>query len=293
MSSIPIENLDYNGVNAPINLVRRLEDFSPNQGTGASRFRHIYPNGSPLDSLLVSKGSDTLVVSLHGALNRKRFNLPRFERLKSLLGHDVNSMYFTDPTLWLDEKVQLTWFTGWEDIDVQGDIASMISKSADAIGASKIIVTGSSGGGFAALQISALIPESTALAFNPSVVIHGYLVNGEAGSHGTERKYVEVVHPDELRGPNRSFDPSHDWATSKGESVSVIRRYSKPLSNRVIYCQTPTDWHYDQHYLPFLAAAAKGGNLSNVLVYEYGDRIGHFPPSPSEYSKALHFALSI
>ena len=117
-------------------------------------------------------------------------------------------------------------------------------------------------------------------------------MNGEQGQHGTERKYLEVVRPEAIDGSLKDYDFDEDWTIGVGDSVSVLERYSKRLENYVLFCQTPTDWHYGQHYLPFLGACAKGENLGNVRVFEYGDRVGHFPPHPHEFDAALREAMA-
>lgn len=291
MFTIPLASLDEYGYSAPITNVPAFDDLKPSSELGASRFRHTFPEERHLDSLLINKGSDTLVISFHGALNRSKYELPRFERLNSLRHRDVNSLYFSDPTLWMDEKLQLGWYTGWGEVDVQGIIADWISKVAAVIGAKKVILTGSSGGGFATLQVSALLPNSICVPFNPSTTIRGYLVNGEQGKHGTEREYIRVVYPEAAPKGIWQIDYGVDWTEGKGNQLSVLKRYSNPVKNWIMFAQTPTDWHYDQHYLPFLAAAAKGDNLDRIKVLEYGSRIGHFPPTPHEFNGVLDKAL--
>lgn len=292
MQPIPIERIDSNGLNAPLEALTSLNDFSPIPGVGASRYRYRYENGCNLDALLVNKPSDTLVVSLHGALNREQFTLPRFERLKSLVPYNFSSMYFADPALWLDDRLQLGWYTGWQGADVQSHIAEMITKTASTFNFDKIVLSGSSGGGFAALQIATLIPDSIALAFNPQTSIHGYLIDGKSNAHGAERTYLEVVHPECIVDTIWNTDFGSDWTLKLSNEVSVLRNYSSNVPNQVIYCQTPNDWHYNQHYLPFLAAAARGNNLGKITVHEYGDRHGHHPPTPDEYARALNLCLS-
>ena len=290
--AIQLSELEKDGLNAPRVSLDRVAEFPETQALGATQYQYKYSEGPKLDALLVNKGSDTLVVSLHGALNRQRFTLPRYERLRTLTAYSVSSMYFTDPTLYLDDQLQLGWYTGWKGQDVQAHIAEWIIAAQKAVSASKVIISGSSGGGFGALQISSKIPGSLAVVFNPSVYIRGYLNNGEKGAHATERKYVTSVHPElsDLVKTNEALE-TNDWSTGFGSEISALKTYSRTVQNRVLFCQTPTDWHYDQHYLPFLAAAARGENLNKIRVHEYGERVGHFPPSPTEFRTALEKAF--
>ena len=192
------EELQGGGQNAPITTVNSIESFEPDSALGASRYRHTLDNGAHFDALLVNKRADVLVVSFHGATDREKNTLPRFERLRSFLGHDVSSMYFADPALWINHKnyFQLAWFTGWEGFDAQRVAAEWALKAARAIGATRILFTGASGGGFVALQVSALIPGSVALSFNPQTSIYGYLALGYAW--GAQKNYRNVVWPEQI-----------------------------------------------------------------------------------------------
>lgn len=283
--------LESGGHAAPLHLIDDIDAPRFHTKIGAARYRHRYPNGCDLDALLVNKGAPTLVVALHGALHRGKYRLPRFEWLTSLLNYDVNSLYFGDPTLGLDEKIQLTWYTGWRGADVQAHIANWIIKVARQLYAEKVIILGSSGGGFAALQISALVPDSVCLPFNPSTHIHQYWVNGDPNLHGTERKFIEVVYPDAAPQGIWNIDWDVDWTVSRGDHLSVLRRYSQPVPNYVFCASNPNEWHFEQHYLPFLAAAARGDNLRRIKVWEYDGRKTHHPPRPEEFQSALNAAL--
>lgn len=69
-STISTEKLFYNGHNAPLYLFESVDSFEPCLDNGASRYRIIYSSTRYLDSLLINKGSDVLVVYLHGATSR-------------------------------------------------------------------------------------------------------------------------------------------------------------------------------------------------------------------------------
>ena len=138
--AIQLSELEKDGLNAPRVSLDRVAEFPETQALGATQYQYKYSEGPKLDALLVNKGSDTLVVSLHGALNRQRFTLPRYERLRTLTAYSVSSMYFTDPTLYLDDQLQLGWYTGWKGQDVQAHIAEWIIAAQKAVSASKVII---------------------------------------------------------------------------------------------------------------------------------------------------------
>src|SRR5699024_5907004 len=132
---LPLSELNQSGSNAPLVDIHDPAEFSPLEGLGVSKYRYSYDHGKHLDSLLVTKKSDTLIVQFHGAVNRKNVMLPRFERLATLSSRHTSSMFFADPGLWIDPDISITWYTGWKDKRPQQDIASMIIQAAQKIGA--------------------------------------------------------------------------------------------------------------------------------------------------------------
>lgn len=286
MSTISLDALGEGGLNAPVTEVPLFNDFSPSSDHGASRYRHTLPNGEHFEALLVNKGADVLVVTLHGATDRAKTKLPRFERVRTMGTYEVSGMYFADPALWRNDRIQLAWYTGWSGVNGHQMIADWSLAAARAVGASRIIFTGSSGGGFAALQVSALVPGSLCLTFNPQTSVYGYLVNGTLW--GAQRTYQEVVWPGfALNGVNEN----EDWTAALDDRLSPLRRYSKPLDNYVLFVINRNEFHYQDHYFPWLAAAARGGNLSQVRAVEYAGGTVHNPPTHDVFIKGIEQAL--
>lgn len=287
MPLIPLDALSEGGLNVPVCEAPSYKDFSPPAHLGASRYRHTLPSGEHFDALLVNKGADVLVVTLHGATDRAKTKLPRFERVRTMTTYGVSSMYFADPALWRNERIQLAWYTGWGDIDVHRMIADWSVVAAHAIGASRIVFSGASGGGFAALQVSALVPGSLCLPFNPQTSVYGYLVNGTLW--GAQRTYQQVVWPGQA--PN-GVNENEDWTASLDDRVSPLRRYSQPLQNYVLFVINRNEFHYQDHYFPWLAAAARGGNLERVRAVEYAGGTVHNPPTQQVFSEGMDKALN-
>lgn len=281
MFTLPVGEIDDFGLNPPLTTVERLDGFDPVAGPGASRYRFTVETGEPFEALLVNKQSDVLVVSLHGALERKKYSLPRFERMRTIVAQDVSSMYFSDPALAREENIQLAWYTGWDGFDAQQAVADWAVTAAKAIGATRILFVGSSGGGFAALQVSALVPGSVCLPFNAQTSIHNYLTNGQPKGIDAQRKYLQVVRPDLATGHVWKMDYGPDWSLPAGERMSALLRYARPLENYVYTVQNVNDFHYRDHYYPFLGACGKGGNLHRIRVEEYeGGHRHDSPPHP-------------
>lgn len=278
MRPTPVPDPGVDGSLAPLVFTEdpREERFPLERG--AVRWSHDLGGGRMLDSLGINDGGDTLVVSFHGALDRDRYTLPRFERMASIRKLGLSSLYIADPTLHLDPKLQLTWYTGWPGLDLFDIIAEQVVRAANALGARTLVLSGSSGGGYAALQVGARVDGAISLAFNPQTQIHGYLYDGKPGSHGVERAFIEHAYPDAAPNGIWSIDFEVDWTESAGPDYSAIRAYASPRGNRILYANNLNDWHVEQHYVPFAKAyrAVHARDLLTELNYE--GREGHFPP---------------
>lgn len=289
--SLPISELDKFGYNAPRREMTNVSGVPECLKGEACRFGYSFDNSTFLESLLYNKGSDVLIVSLHGALNRKTTQLPRFERLSTLLGTDYSALFVSDPSLYLDETLELAWFTGWEGYNLFPDLAELIEASAEQVGASKVILSGSSGGGFAALQLAPLIEDSVALAFNPQTDIHSYWQGGDPTKHGAERKYIEVVYPSAAPNGIWKIDWGEDWSLKHGTIHSPVRRYTKPVSCWVVYMNNLNDFHVEQHFRPFLDSLKLSKQEGIMTEYSYEGKEGHFAPSPEVFQKGLEIAV--
>lgn len=283
MRPIELSELAVGGTNVPVfdvdrSLAMPLPDCSVEH---AYRLTAELRPEIGLEALVVNRGSRVLVVSFHGATNRATTELPRFERLRTLSGLNVSSLYFSDPTLLLDPKIWLAWYTGWRDelgdVNVHSIVADWVVKIAKSIGATNILLTGSSGGGFAALQVGSKIPGSTVLAMNAQTEIGNYLVEGH--SYSQQKDYVRVVWPNIWR----SFSSPNDivgsgWVSECDDRVSALRTYSTPRDCRVYLLQNIEEYHYADHFLPFLDAAWSGGNYRNIVPWTNRQGVAHVVP---------------
>ncbi|WP_424572296.1 hypothetical protein [Arthrobacter sp. 'calajunan'] len=247
-------------------------------------------NDLHLDALLVNRKSDTLVVSLHGALDRKRYRLPRFERLASIDQFSVSALYISDPSLWVDDELTLAWYAGWPGMDLYPRLATLINDTAKAIDAKNIVLTGSSGGGFASLQISALIDKSLAIVFNPQTSIYAY--EHPKWPHMPQRWLLRKIWNNLPGIDPEKFDFSYDWTEQLGDRLSAVRRYMLPRKNYVYYLNNTQDTHHlDKHFSP-LAKVLRHVNSDHFRVENYVGGEGHRPPSPYEFHSGLTSAAS-
>lgn len=293
MDPIALNALETGGLNAPEVAVQDFLDFKPSPKEGALRYRAPLGGGTEnLDALVINRKSDILIVGLHGAVNRQTTRIPRFERLRSVMSMEgVSGMFFGDPSLYKSEDLQLSWYTGWDGFDGHQAVADWTVAAAKAIGATRIIFTGSSGGGFAALQISSLVPGSMAVAFNAQTDVAEYRVNGEG--YGAQRTYAEVVWPSIAETFASTADIENPaWAKPIGERSSAVSRYSSPQKNYVFIIQNTDEFHHEDHYLPFLAAASTGSNRDRLRTKLYQGGVVHNPPAQAIFEEVLAEAIA-
>lgn len=259
---------------------------------GVSKYEFGLTGGLTLPALLINRGSDTLLVCLHGASNRAKLNVPRFEWMRTVRDLPYNSLFFSDPGLDLHPRISLSWYTGTFELDLYPILGDMIKRAAAATGSRKVIVLGSSGGGFAALQTAPYVPGSVALPFSPQTSISGYFV-GRKGL-GAQRMYLRVVMPElSPDAPLEGLWPNVDWAKPLGERLSPCVRYAVPQQNSVVYMQNSNDvTHIEQHYAPFREVVAGSPNRDSIQFHMYDGPKRHNPPLRPQLFQGIELAAS-
>ena len=248
---------------------------------GALRYSQKMDNGTPLDILALRQPSDVLVVALHGALDRTRFTIPRFEWLTTVRSTGFSYLGFADPSLHLTRKLELSWFTGSSKQDLIPVLQSWVLAAATSFGASKVVITGSSGGGFASLQLARVVPGAVACVFNPQTAINRYVV--PRWGTRAQRRYLEVVMPELMPANPEDLDGPDDWTLPLGDRLSAVRAYSHGPGSKVIYNANLSDWHHETHYLPFVDAVEQAGNSQYLRRVEYDQGAGHPLPTRDHF----------
>lgn len=285
---LPLNDLETGGLNAPRVQVD-LFDPSFKIDTGAAIYESELPRGTKLECLAVLGQPGPLVVSFHGALLRKKYQLPRFERLNSLTHLGVNALFFSDPALYLSRRLELAWYTGWAGLELHEIIAEWINKVRQGIGAPTTLLTGSSGGGFAALQTAPFVPDSIAVVFNPQTQLDKYLVGGRVDGTKAQRDYLRFLYP-ELLEPNSEVP--ENWGHLVGPKASVLERYKVGPKQKVYYWSNPDDFHHESHFQPLLKFSEEHPNAIDLHSKIYKSRPGHRPPPPAIFTEAIQMALA-
>ena len=232
--------------------IRRYASASEIDHAAPEAYEFVLPasSGGHLDitALYIPKASKTLIVSFHGSLQRSKFTLPRFEWRNSLAPFDAAQLFVADSSLHLNRAMALAWYIGSSEQDLSSDLADLIKDIATAAGYERILLTGSSGGGFAALAVSRQIDGSAAVCFSPQTRVGNY-------HNSVVRAFYRTAFPDMAgyaaveRAHRSRFDLRHLYATT-------------PDNNFVRFVQNTRDaHHYNKHYTPF----AKGRGVDPAI----------------------------
>lgn len=270
--------------------IRRYTSSSDIDHGESEPYEFIVPasSGGPLDitALYVPKASRTLIVTFHGSLQRSKYQLPRFEWRKSLAPFDAAQLFVADSTLHLNRAMSLAWYVGNSEQDFTTDVADLIRDIAAAAGYERILLTGSSGGGFASLAISRKIDGSAAVCFSPQTRVGDY-------HDSVVRTFCRVAFPEVTGYP--------EVEAKYRPRVDLRHLYNTTLGqNFVRYVQNTRDEsHYRDHYIPFAEALGVDASIGG---YDASGRIefvpqqlqeGHQPPSRGRFRRHILEAHSV
>ena len=220
-------------------------------------------------SLIVNRPGDVLTVYFHGATDRNRFDMPRYERVRSMGELDSGPlMFFSDPSLDLDSRMILSWFAGNEEVDLHREIARMIDAIAKQTNVGHVVLVGNSGGGFTVLQVAAYLDGAHVVSFNPQIEIDRYVPR---------------------------IASTAQWALYGRESVAddpalaarmnAILRYEQIGFDQDIDMlqNVQDDLHYTEHFLPFRAAYGASAQAHRLVTETPDLGPGHRVPPIPEY----------
>lgn len=275
----------------PVMSVPDWRQFDPSSRRGFSRYECSLPEGMSLQTLFLNKRADTVLVCLHGATNRAKKELPRFEWMRTARRLPYSSVYISDPCLTLDPRLELAWYTGTLSFDIRPVLVEWIARLAASSSASRVVIAGSSGGGFASLQLSSFLANSVAVPFSPQTAITSYYAGGSRA--GAQRMFLRSVMPELTpERPLEEYSAGFDWSGHAKERLSAIERYSDPRENFVYYVQNENDVnHLRYHYLPFKANVEKLSSSRRFMFDVYGGEVGHNPPSREVFTASIESAL--
>jgi hypothetical protein len=255
--------------------------FDPLAGESQSRHDISIGDEMVVKALLDRRPGDILIVSLHGAFDRNKYDLPRFERRASFRKVTMPVLYVADPSLDRGPTIGLSWYVGTENVDPTAHIAQIAERTRAGLGCAATLFVGSSGGGFAALQMAAQVPGSMALAFSPQVSVSRYW-------QSSQDRFMAALWP----------HIADQGATAIGRREDATLTYADGgRETYVWYVQNRFDeWHIKRHLTPFVEATGlppAGGeaNDGRWLLKWHDGRKGHGPPERGEFLEFVEEAV--
>lgn len=215
-----------------------------------------------------------LFVMLSAATDRNKQSPPVFNRwtwaqTKKFPGH---VLCVADPTLELRDDMKLGWYIGTAEHDATEELSRIIRRFAEALGIpkDKIVIWGSSGGGFSALALASRLEKATAVAINAQTDIFAYEL----------ARTIETVRISCFGSHTKQQIQEHF-----GPRVNMAQAWRSNRESRAILIQNKLDTHhYMCHFKPFweaLGGTTEGGAASGGRHYAwlYSDPQGHVPES--------------
>lgn len=228
-------------------------------------------DGMRYSFLLSRRKGDQLYVFLGGAVpDRAQASLPRFSRFSWRDDMPGTVMCIADPSLYLDSKLRLGWYFGTANHDVIQGLTTLIRAVGQALGVAddKIVLWGSSGGGFAAMQLAARLGRgATAVAVNAQTNILAY------GIQPSVKAFLRSCLDNLPRDKAQSLFAAR---------LSALDAWSSPDARtaRCILIQNRRDLHhFKDHFQPFLAIHRDPSQLATapgrIWGYVYDHPGGH------------------
>lgn len=262
--------------NQPIVYFETLEQFL-GRGATPSGLYTVKILDTFFDLLVFNRGSPTTVVSFHAALpDRDQIKLPYFTG-QSLAGADPNVVLVSDPALYADPTVPLAWFAGLRGCPVQEILPLMIESLQAGFAGSRLIFTGPSGGGFAALFYAHRFPGSLAIPSNPQTRIARFERDAVAA-------YCRACFGVDDEAGIRDV-------LERRITADLPALYAAGFENFVVYCQNASDSHVELHQRPFLEALPLGQRPRVAVVQgDWGE--GHVAPPSAAWSRLIAEAVN-
>jgi pimeloyl-ACP methyl ester carboxylesterase len=228
--------------------------------------------------------SKKLFVFFSGDAMRKKYNPPVFQRQSWAGRVPGHCLFISDPLLYIDSSLGLAWYCGTELQDPLLRISELIRQITAELGLSlaDVVAYGSSGGGYAALRLSLLLPDIAVICINPQTDISVY------ETRGVER-YLRLCWQGISRDQART-------AFAARLSLLPAAQQKKFNNRRVVYVQNVLDTHhYEQHFKPFCAAAdidpvAANTDSFSVILFSHPD--GHAKAeTDEEFRQAVDYVM--
>lgn len=218
-------------------------------------------NDLPLDILNIDRGSANTLVIFHSSLSPRMQTLPVFSGQQLSSDLNMNLISLSDPSLVLDDNLNLTWFLGNRKQDLIATLPGIIEHVLASHRGARPIYFGASGGGFAALLYSRNNADAITIVANPRI---------DLGAP-----------PMQDLGPylRQCFGVAGRTPALRIMRENIVMRmqslYKEGNSNKVLYVQNFRDGPYMRNnMMPFVEIMANNPKFSLCLA-DFG--VGHRP----------------
>lgn len=159
--------------------------------SGQARAVHHIPIGEGLVLKAYGKfvKSEALVIVLSSHFPNEKHLQPYELDALGLRNQKFSILVIEDPTLTAYPGIEKGWFLGGPDFDPIELVGKIVKKAIAKCGSHQIVFAGRGEGGFAALKLSALHPESSAYVDSPDIFVN------DSNPHKYVEEYFNKVHP--------------------------------------------------------------------------------------------------
>lgn len=238
-----------------------LENIPADLSSGYYLIRH---GNIELPIQYLRGSADRVVISFHGAVDRARYQIPKFQPVaRDLTGpHQIR---VADPTLGYADDISIGWYMGGEHQRLQQQLPGMLQAISKSLGLARRVYYGGSAGGFVALYCSWKDPESACLVINPQVDLTVY-------SRNLTGRYLAAAWP-----TRTTLDEVSDDLV-----LNLPKVYETGFDNLVVYLQSTADLiHFERQFPRFCRVGLRNINKF-ILQVSYWGVAGHgrsIPPS--------------
>ncbi|WP_386693734.1 hypothetical protein [Lonepinella sp. MS14435] len=222
--------------------------------------------------LYIKNNTNKLFVVLNGALGNNRTTALTYQRYSWHPLFSGSVLYIADPTLFKYDLLSLGWYMGDKYTPIYPYLVDFILAVCEnlKLQPSNVILYGSSGGGFSALQLASYIGnKALAVAINPQTNIIEYPYN----------------HRDNFLAQCFSASKNDYEMLSSNRHFNAIENI-KMNNTKILYIQNDLDtFHVKHHFYPLIEAmdiqhwkktfTIDEENKSNIQILWYSHESGH------------------
>ncbi len=132
----------------------------------------IWLDDIPLDIIFqYDAPGKPLLVFFHGAVDQEKTIIPHYVGLSYKRSIAANLLHIADPSLIYERKIRSGWYLGSKDIQLQEVLIELINNISENTQAGRVVLFGSSGGGYPSLSLVGHIENSIAVVNSPATSV--------------------------------------------------------------------------------------------------------------------------